>query len=43
MLKPDETARARAATAYRRKHPAANHAAEAVVIYPTNRPDAPGR
>jgi tetratricopeptide (TPR) repeat protein len=27
---------------YREKHPAANHAAEAIIIYPTNRKGAPG-
>jgi tetratricopeptide (TPR) repeat protein len=35
LLKPDELARGRATRAYRATHPAANHAAEAIVIYPT--------
>ena len=35
IFKPDEVARARTVTEYRRKNPAANHAAEAIVIYPT--------
>jgi tetratricopeptide (TPR) repeat protein len=42
VFKPDEIARARASSIYRRNHPAANAAAEAIVIYPTNRPGAPG-
>jgi hypothetical protein len=33
--KPDDLARSFAQTAYRRSHPAANNAAEAIVIYPT--------
>ena len=37
MYKPDELARAYATREYRGKHPAANAAAEAVVIYPTDR------
>jgi tetratricopeptide (TPR) repeat protein len=35
VFKPDEVARSRTVTEYRRKNPAANHAAEAIVIYPT--------
>jgi hypothetical protein len=38
--KPDDNARDRAIAAARRKYPAANHAAEAVVIYDLQRPDA---
>jgi hypothetical protein len=41
MYKPDELAR-EIVQRYRQKHPAANAAAEAIVIYPTNRPGAPG-
>jgi tetratricopeptide (TPR) repeat protein len=37
IFRPDETAQGRAVHLYREKHPAANHAAEAIVIYPTNR------
>ena len=36
LLKPDEHAKS-AQLAYRSKHPAHNAAAEAIVIYPTNR------
>jgi tetratricopeptide (TPR) repeat protein len=39
--KPDDNARDRAISLARKKYPAANHAAEAVVIYPLNRPGAP--
>jgi len=39
---PDDVARSRATAEYRRNHPAANAAAEAIVLYPTNRPGAPG-
>ncbi|VTS01685.1 tetratricopeptide repeat protein [Tuwongella immobilis] len=35
IYRPDEHARARTTAAYRLKNPAANHAAEAIVIYPT--------
>jgi tetratricopeptide (TPR) repeat protein len=42
IYKPDDLARGRAAAIYRHAHPAANAAAEAIVIYPTNRPGAPG-
>ena len=41
LLKPDDIARARTAALYRAKNPAANHAAEAIVIYPTRRPGSP--
>jgi tetratricopeptide (TPR) repeat protein len=37
IFKPDELARARTTKIYRASHPAANAAAEAIVIYPTNR------
>jgi hypothetical protein len=37
IYKPDEHAANRTARLYREKHPAANHAAEAIVIYPTDR------
>ncbi|MFO0868027.1 MAG: multiheme c-type cytochrome [Pirellulales bacterium] len=40
--KPDDNARDRAVAAARQKYPAANHAAEALVIYPLHRPGAPG-
>ena len=36
IYRPDELATGRATRLYRQKHPAANHAAEAIVIYPTN-------
>ena len=42
LLKPDELARSATTRKYRESHPAANAAAEAIVIYPTNRPGAPG-
>ena len=35
--KPDDNARDRAVAAARKRYPAANHAAEAVVIYDLNR------
>jgi tetratricopeptide (TPR) repeat protein len=35
IYRPDELATGRATARYRQKHPAANHAAEAIVIYPT--------
>ena len=35
LYKPDDLARARTTTAFRAKHPAANAAAEAIVLYPT--------
>jgi tetratricopeptide (TPR) repeat protein len=34
IFKPDDIAQSRAVQAYREKHPAADHAAEAIVIYP---------
>jgi tetratricopeptide (TPR) repeat protein len=40
--KPDDNARDLAIGLARKKYPAANHAAEAVVIYPLTRPGAPG-
>jgi tetratricopeptide (TPR) repeat protein len=42
IFKPDDIAQSRAVQEHRKKHPAANHAAEPVVIYPLNRKDAPG-
>jgi tetratricopeptide (TPR) repeat protein len=42
IFKPDDVARSRAARTYREKNPAANHAAEAIVIYPLSRAGAPG-
>ena len=42
IYKPDDSARARTTELFRRQHPAANAAAEAIVIYPTQRPGAPG-
>jgi tetratricopeptide (TPR) repeat protein len=42
IYKPDELARAFTVAKYRANHPAANAAAEAIVIYPTNRQGAPG-
>ncbi len=38
LLRPDENARSRAVTTYRKSHPAANLAAESVVIYPLQAP-----
>jgi tetratricopeptide (TPR) repeat protein len=40
--KPDDNAQGRAERLARERYPAANHAAEAVVKYPLNRPGAPG-
>jgi tetratricopeptide (TPR) repeat protein len=40
--KPDDNAQGRAERLAREKYPAANHAAEAVVKYPLQRPGAPG-
>lgn len=40
--KPDDNAGDRAAALARQRYPAANHAAEAIVIYPLRRPGAPG-
>lgn len=37
IFKPDENARDRTVRLYREKHPAANHAAEAIVIYPLDK------
>jgi tetratricopeptide (TPR) repeat protein len=42
IFKPDDIAQSRAVQAHRAKHPAADHAAEAIVIYPLNRKGAPG-
>lgn len=42
IFKLDELAQSTAVQAYRAKHPAANHAAEAIVIYPLHRVGAPG-
>jgi tetratricopeptide (TPR) repeat protein len=42
LYTPDELARARATAIYRGRNAAANAAAEAIVLYPTNRPGAPG-
>jgi tetratricopeptide (TPR) repeat protein len=42
LYTPDELARARTTALYRAKNAAANAAAEAIVMYPTNRPGAPG-
>ncbi|NUQ61060.1 MAG: hypothetical protein HUU20_01140 [Pirellulales bacterium] len=41
--KPDDNAQGQAVLAARQKYPAANHAAEAVVIYPLQPPDAGAR
>jgi tetratricopeptide (TPR) repeat protein len=41
-FKPDDNAADRAVRLAREKYPPANHAAEAVVIYPLQRPGAPG-
>lgn len=41
-FKPDDNARGRAIRLAREKYPAANNAAEALVIYPLHRPGAPG-
>jgi len=40
--KPDDNAQGRAVRLAREKYPAANFAAEALVIYPLQRPGAPG-
>ncbi|MFO0937751.1 MAG: multiheme c-type cytochrome [Gemmataceae bacterium] len=40
LLKPDELARSRTTQKYRESHPAANAAAEAIIIYPTDHPNA---
>ncbi len=42
IFKPDDIAQSRAVQAHRQKHPAADHAAESIVIYPLHRPGAPG-
>lgn len=42
IYKPDDNAKDRAVRLAREKYPAANHASEAVVKYPLQRPDAPG-
>jgi tetratricopeptide (TPR) repeat protein len=41
-LRPDDNARDRAIAIHRRRNPAADHAAQAVVIYSLQRPGAPG-
>jgi tetratricopeptide (TPR) repeat protein len=43
IYKPDDNARDRTVRLYRQKNPAADHASQAIVIYPTDRPGAPGR
>ena len=40
--RPDDNARDRAIAIQRRRNPAADHAAQAIVIYPLQRPGAPG-
>jgi tetratricopeptide (TPR) repeat protein len=40
--RPDDNARDRAVANARRRDPAADHAAQAIVIYPLQRPGAPG-
>ncbi len=40
--RPDDNARDRAISLQRRRNPAADHAAQAIVIYPLQRPAAPG-
>jgi hypothetical protein len=42
IYKTDDHARSKATNEFRRLNPAANMAAEAIVIYPTNRSGAPG-
>ncbi len=42
IYKPDDNAKDRTIRLYREKHPAADHASQAIVIYPANRPGAPG-
>jgi hypothetical protein len=42
ILKPDDLARSDTVQKYRRAHPAADRAAEAIIIYPLNRKGAPG-
>jgi hypothetical protein len=42
IIKPDDNAADRTIGLYRQKHPAAAKASQAIVIYPLNRPDAPG-
>jgi uncharacterized protein (DUF2164 family) len=42
IFKPDDIAESRAMQKYRQDHPAANHAAEDIVIYPLHRKGAPG-
>lgn len=42
LYKPDDSARARATEIYRKNHPAANAAAEAIVIYPLGNPQKKG-
>ena len=40
-FRPDDNARDRAIAIHRRSHPAADHAAQSIVIYPLQRPGAP--
>jgi len=42
LYKPDDLARSKTTTTYRAKNPAANAAAEAIILYPTNRPAGKG-
>lgn len=42
IYKPDDNARDRTVRLYRAKNPAADHASQAIVLYPLNRPGAPG-
>jgi tetratricopeptide (TPR) repeat protein len=42
LLRPDDIAQSDTVQKYRRAHPAADQAAEAIVIYPLNRKGAPG-
>jgi tetratricopeptide (TPR) repeat protein len=42
IYKPDDNAKDRTIRLYREKHPAADHASQAIVIYPANRAGAPG-
>lgn len=42
IYKPDDNAKDRTIRLYREKHPAADHASQAIVISPTRRPGAPG-
>ncbi len=42
VFRPDENARDRTVRLYRQNHPSADHAAQAIVIYPLHRAGAPG-